>query len=182
MADFLDGYNQAVKISYDAGSEEIFVYLVDPSQPEAQREPVLRQHLKLLDFVKLDNGSAYLGFCQETIQFRNVVLIESWRFESQTKANLSDPWSGLSLDYKCEWPKHLILSADALEKYNTLFRFLFPIKRVQVELQNVWAHKFRQMKQFDKEPFFKVFMQLRQHMSFLVDNIYSYLQTDVIEG
>lgn len=33
MADFLDGYNQAVKISYDSGSEEFFIYLVDPSQP-----------------------------------------------------------------------------------------------------------------------------------------------------
>ena len=36
-------------------------------------------------------------------------------------------------------PALLILSPDAVEKYNTLFRFLFPIKRVQIELQNIWS-------------------------------------------
>jgi hypothetical protein len=38
------------------------------------------------------------------------------------------------------------------------------------------------MKYLDQEPVFKLAMQLRQHMSFLIDNIYSYLQVDVLEG
>ena len=109
-------------------------------------------------------------------------MLENWAFESCIKTNQKDPWSGLSLDYECAWPHHLLLSDDLLEKYNSLFRFLFPIKRVQMELQNVWSQRVRQMKHLHDEPTFRLAMQLRQHMSFLVDNIYSYLQVDVLEG
>jgi gamma-tubulin complex component 4 len=97
--------------------------------------------LKLSEFITLDNGTAYLGFCQETANLANVLLIENWVFESAVKANQKDPWSGLSLVYKCQWPIHLMFSLDIHEKYNTLFRFLLPIKRVQLELQYVWARK-----------------------------------------
>lgn len=38
------------------------------------------------------------------------------------------------------------------------------------------------MKSLDKKPLFKLMLQLRQHMSFLIDNIYSYLQVDVLQG
>jgi len=38
------------------------------------------------------------------------------------------------------------------------------------------------MKHLNDEPVFKLALQLRQHMSFLIDNLYSYLQVDVMEG
>ena len=79
----------------------------------------------------------------------NVLLIENWVFESSVKANQRDPWSGLSLIYQCNWPIHLMFSPDIHEKYNTLFRFLLPIKRVQLELQHIWSQKVRQMKHLD---------------------------------
>ena len=75
-----------------------------------------------------------------------------------------------------------MLSADVMEKYNSLFRFLFPIKRVQMELSFIWSQKVRSMKHLNDEPVFKLALQLRQHMSFLIDNLYSYLQVDVMEG
>ena len=112
----------------------------------------------------------------------NVAMLENWSFESKIKTNQNDPWSGLSIDYKCDWPKQLIFSPDAVDKYNALFKFLFPIKRVQIELQHVWSQKVRSLKHLDREPVFKLAMQLRQHMSFLIDNLYSYLQVDVLEG
>mmetsp|Transcript_21404 Transcript_21404/g.28719 ORF Transcript_21404/g.28719 Transcript_21404/m.28719 type:complete len:107 (+) Transcript_21404:2120-2440(+) len=75
-----------------------------------------------------------------------------------------------------------MFSPDIHEKYNTLFRFLLPIKRVQLELQNVWSSKVRSMKHLYKEPVFKLTLQLRQHMSFVIDNLYQYLQVDVLES
>ena len=51
--------------------------------------------------------------------------------------------------YKCDWPLHLMFSPDILEKYNTLFRFLLPIKRVQLELQHIWSQRVRNMKHVD---------------------------------
>ena len=62
----------------------------------------------------MDNGAAYLGFCQETQNLTNVCLIENWSFDSSVKTSQHDVWGGLSLDYACEWPKQLILSPDTL--------------------------------------------------------------------
>ena len=75
-----------------------------------------------------------------------------------------------------------MFSPDIHEKYNTLYRFLLPIKRVQLELQYVWAQKVRSMKHLGHEPVFRLTLQLRQHMSFLIDNLYQYLQVDVLES
>jgi gamma-tubulin complex component 4 len=90
--------------------------------------------VKLSDYIEMDNGSAHLGFAQETKNISNTALLENWAFESSVKANQKDPWGGLSLIYNCQWPLHLMFSPDVTEKYNTLFRFLLPIKRVQLEL------------------------------------------------
>ena len=38
------------------------------------------------------------------------------------------------------------------------------------------------MKNLHKEPVFRLIVQLRQHMSFLIDNLYQYLQVDVLES
>lgn len=138
--------------------------------------------MKLSEIIDLDNGTAYLGFVQETSNLANVTLIENWAFHSNVKSNQKDPWGGLSLRYMCQWPLHLIFSPDMLEKYNTIYRFLLPVKRIQIELQYVWAQKVRAMKHLINEPVFRQAMQLRQHMSFLIDNLYSYLQVDVLES
>ena len=187
-ADFMDGYHHQVLLEYTA-SEELNITLIDAAAQHQQRQgtannikPLVTIPLKLTDYISLDNGTAYLGFTQETQNLANVLLIENWAFESSVKANQRDPWSGLSLDYNCQWPIHLMFSPDVTEKYNTLFRFLLPIKRVQLELQYIWAQKVRSMKHLDQEPVFRLTLQLRQHMSFLIDNIYSYLQVDVLES
>ncbi len=91
---------------------------------------LLSVKLKIQDYVKLDNGSAYLGFAQETVNLSNIASINNWTFVSDARSNQSDPWNGLSLDYRSHWPLHLMFSPDVIEKYNTLFRFLLPIKRV----------------------------------------------------
>jgi hypothetical protein len=99
-----------------------------------QQEPIIKVPLKIGEIIDLDNGTAYLGFVQETSSLANVTLIENWAFSSNVKSNQRDPWSGLSLRYTCQWPLHLIFSPDMLEKYNTIYRFLLPVKRIQIEL------------------------------------------------
>lgn len=85
-ADFMDGYTQSVVVEYNSQQEEICVFLVDHN-PARMPEPLLRHYVKLSDFLCLDNGSAYLGFCQETANLANFCLIENWAFESQIKAS-----------------------------------------------------------------------------------------------
>ena len=106
--------------------------MFDPSSPQpTEKNLILKTPLKLGDYVKLDNGTANLGFTHETNHLSNLLSIENWTFVSEAKSsNQQDPWNGLSLDYRSHWPLHLMFSPEVLEKYNTLFRFLLPIKRV----------------------------------------------------
>ena len=104
-------------------------------------QPILRMHLNITEFISLDNGSAFLGFTHETTNLYNRLFMKNWSFNSFYQANKQDAWSGLSLDYQVEWPLHLVLGPDTLEKYNQVFRFLMPIKRVQLELQDAWKQK-----------------------------------------
>lgn len=94
------------------------------------KEPIIKMPLKLGDFISLDNGSAFLGFTHETTNLQNRLNLRNWSFTSSYQSNKQDPWGGLSLDYQIEWPLHLLLGQDTIEKYNQLFRFLLPIKRV----------------------------------------------------
>ena len=73
-------------IDYQAKTEELLIYLIE-HDARKEPEPLVRVHIKLQDFIKLDNGSAYLGFCQETANLANVSLIENWTYESNVKAN-----------------------------------------------------------------------------------------------
>ena len=81
--------------------------------------------------------------------------MKNWSFTSSYQANKQDAWSGLSLDYQIEWPLHLILGPDTLEKYNQIFRFLLPIKRAQLELQEAWKLKVKQMKNMSDNELFR---------------------------
>lgn len=112
------------------------MYLVEQNGPpqskynQEERQLIVSVNIKLQDYVKLDNGTAYLGFTHETVNLVNMVSIDNWTFVSDTRSNQADPWNGLSLDYRSHWPLHLMFSPDVIEKYNALFRFLLPIKRV----------------------------------------------------
>lgn len=165
-------------------TEELLITIVEGFEKNKakQQEPAIRVPLKISEIIDLDNGTAYLGFVQETANLANVTMIENWAFSSNVKSNQRDPWSGLSMRYTCQWPLHLIFSPDILEKLNTIYRFLLPVKRIQIELQYVWSQKVRSMKHLVNEPVFRQAMQLRMHMSFLIDNLYSYLQVDVLES
>lgn len=115
-------FNQ-VLVDYSKDSEELRVSI-------ANKEPIIKMKLKLTEFITLDNGSAFLGFTHETLNLHNRLFFKSWAFTSSYQANKQDAWGGLSLDYGVEWPLHLILGPDTLEKYNQLYRFLLPIKRI----------------------------------------------------
>jgi len=67
-----------------------------------------------------------------------------------------------------------------IEQYNKLFRFLFPLRRVQIDLQNDWKNLKRIYNTFD-EAQMKFVMAMRARLNSFINNIMSYLQLDVIE-
>lgn len=91
----------------------------------------------------------------------NAVAFDSWSFISDAKQNQKDSWIGLTLDYRSHWPLHLIFSPDIIEKYNQLFSFLLPIKRVQLDLQWIYSNKVRELKHMQGYKVFREALQLR---------------------
>ncbi|XP_064620606.1 gamma-tubulin complex component 4-like [Lineus longissimus] len=90
-------------------------------------------------------------------------------------------WSSLRLDYNVEWPLHILFTPGVLDKYNTLFRFLLAVKRVQLALQQCWSLQMQEKRSKSSDQSAAKWL-LRTHMAFLVDNLQYYLQVDVIES
>ena len=128
--ELLDGESHNVKIEYSNSTLTIFL--------DSNTDPILEVAISISETIKLDNGSSYVGICQETFYTDNYLEIMNWSLVSSSTSFTNDKWSGLSLEYKTHWPLHLFISPDVHEKYNELFRFLFPLRRVQIDLQNCW--------------------------------------------
>ncbi|XP_070541864.1 gamma-tubulin complex component 4-like [Ptychodera flava] len=95
-------------------------------------------------------------------------------------AGTESGWHCLGLVYTVEWPLHILFTKSVLEKYNTMFKFLLNVKRVQLDLQHCWAVQMQRKGQKLDETLGNIF-HLRRHMAFLVDNLQYYLLVDVLE-
>jgi uncharacterized protein YsxB (DUF464 family) len=125
--------------------------------------------------IKLDvGGSAYVGLSSSS-----AVEISSWAFIHigvGVNTGVFDSWSGLTLKYTPKPPINLMLSPQILDKYMTLFSFLFSLKRAQFVLHRAWLNQAKS-KIVNKKA-----LHLISQMSFFLDNFMSYLQVDVIEA
>eukprot|EP00898_Chlorokybus_atmophyticus_P000917 jgi/Chlat1/1826/Chrsp138S02145 len=105
-----------------------------------------------------------------------------------------DAWDCVSLTYKVEWPLQLLLTKEAMARYNTVFQYLFRLKRLQLMLDHAWVVA-RQKDQagggntttnnnntLNRARLFMPVWRLRQHMAYLVTNLQYYIQVDVIES
>eukprot|EP00697_Spironema_sp_BW2_P001933 gnl/Spiro4/12596_TR6663_c0_g1_i1.p1 gnl/Spiro4/12596_TR6663_c0_g1~~gnl/Spiro4/12596_TR6663_c0_g1_i1.p1 ORF type:complete len:769 (-),score=221.58 gnl/Spiro4/12596_TR6663_c0_g1_i1:104-2410(-) len=98
----------------------------------------------------------------------------------------------LSLAHSPQWPLQLLVTPSALATYNSLFQFLFTVKRVQHELHLAWQCQSRPHRPVPRgraahtrtassSSSAPSWWQLRTKMSFLIDNLQYYLQVDVLE-
>ena len=171
--DIVDGEQHSAKIEYDKDVLKIFI-------DQYSEEPILASPIRIGDSLELDNGSCYIGIAQETFLTNNIIEIFNWSLMSTTQSFSKDSWSGLSLEYKVQWPIHLFLSPTIIESYNKLFRFLFPLRRVQIDLQNDWNNLKTVYDVFEEEQM-RFIMAMRAKLSNFINNVMSYLQLDVIE-
>ena len=92
-----------------------------------------------------------------------------------------DPWRRLGMNCKIKSPLPLIFHSQALARYDTLFRFLFTVKRVQFHLQSAWIILMQNVKFMKEMQIERLLLGLRARMQFLIDNLQFYLQVDAIE-
>jgi len=104
-----------------------------------------------------------------------------------------DAWQGLELRYNVEWPLHLIVTQEALRRYNRMFSFLFVLKRASSALQRAWAimmapqyrNATRRTPDGRGSAAYAVLMRLwslRARMAFLVSNLQYFAQVEVIDA
>lgn len=92
-----------------------------------------------------------------------------------------DGWRRIGLTYKVEWPFHTLITPKVLKKYNEVFAYLLIIRRVQMQLNKCFGLQIR-LKKMNKPGLPAKVVSSRLHMSFLVDNVQFYLQSDVLEA
>lgn len=92
------------------------------------------------------------------------------------------PLQSLQLQYKINWPLHLLFSPRVLERYNTLFRFLLLIKRMQYGLQIMWCEQRSHFKVIPCNEHDMKVLHLRNQLMFFLDNLQYYIQVDVLES
>jgi len=178
----------------------------------------LKFQVSLPTAMQVEGAGAYIGVIAAG---DSMISLVEWDYTSHTSVKASSSiqnslmnrrlenqnlWMGLQLEYTIDWPLHLILTQEVLQQYNKVFSFLFYVKRVQYELEQIWPQlmqtKYRR-KEVEEEdglsddessqiepspgspnarqnlaPLWK----LRAWMSFFVQNLQYYLQVDVIEA
>nr|CAD7398449.1 unnamed protein product [Timema poppensis] len=130
--------------------------------------------IKLMkDFFLLGRGELFLEF----IKLADITLKKT----PSSTSRRENGWTGLTLKYRVSWPLHLLFSESVLTNYNEIFHFLIRVKKVQIELHDVWiSHMQTKTKNVSLcEP---IVWQLRKNLMFFVDNLQYYLQVDVLES
>ncbi|XP_075145773.1 gamma-tubulin complex component 4 [Haematobia irritans] len=133
---------------------------------------------KLRDFVKAFESAAHsVGISEELDQFS--VSMPKGQLDSEDSLEFGY-MQLIQLQYKINWPLHLLFSPKVLERYNVLFRFLILIKKMQYDLHIIWCKSSRKSK-LKSDHKVKV-MLLRNELMFFVDNLQYYIQVDVLDS
>ena len=83
----------------------------------------------------------------------------------------------LVVHFDLSWPLDLFMSPGDLDLYNRLFSFLFVVKKTQSRLGSIWMN----IKDPRQSKFTREILILRSRMMFFIENLYSYLQVDLID-
>ncbi|XP_043068514.2 gamma-tubulin complex component 4 homolog isoform X1 [Drosophila bipectinata] len=87
----------------------------------------------------------------------------------------------LHLKFTFQWPLNLLFSPKAIERYNTIFRYLLIIRNLQFEMQRAWAKQTCLARHEPADVHIKA-MNLRNHLMFFLNNMQYYIQVDVLES
>merc|ERR1712181_99411 len=90
-------------------------------------------------------------------------------------------WQQLKMQYAVPWPLHLVVTAQALEKYNRIHSFLLLVRRTQRDLHQLWSEAMLRSRASHQAGGIQADDQTRTHMAFLIDSLQYYLMADVLD-
>eukprot|EP00397_Hematodinium_sp_SG-2012_P020202 GEMP01020800.1.p1 GENE.GEMP01020800.1~~GEMP01020800.1.p1 ORF type:complete len:852 (+),score=186.94 GEMP01020800.1:40-2595(+) len=177
---------------------ELSMTCKDDTLRASLHEVHLETEIVLSDFLSIELGCGFLGisllplghqhasmhssttkpmvFSQEDRPLQVLSWTHAGRDPFVQRMHEIDAWQnilGLSVDVP--WPASQVVTDEAIQKYNQLFRLLFAFRRTHIALQRGWCD-------------FKLHRPgtdwtiIRSQMLFFVSQILQYFQQDVIEG
>jgi gamma-tubulin complex component 4 len=173
---FSEQEQHKIRVVYNRTSLAVYLW-----RGENSGAALIDLKLNLDKLLQFDMGKAFLGFLADGFNSSFNADLLNWTMKGYNVFNSEDPWNGLTIKYTCNWPMNLVLSDQVLERYSNLFRLLFPIKNIQVQLHKTWCVLNSQMRRNPEERLFIYVSSLRNKMSFFIDNIWSYFHLDVLE-
>jgi len=90
-------------------------------------------------------------------------------------------WQQLKMQYAVPWPLHLVVTAQALEKYNRIHSFLLLVRCTQRDLHQLWSEAMLRSRASHQAGGIQADDQTRTHMAFLIDSLQYYLMADVLD-
>ncbi|KAF5291369.1 hypothetical protein FQA39_LY03520 [Lamprigera yunnana] len=96
---------------------------------------------------------------------------------TQSKAECSNPWSRLEINFNVSWPLHILFHPTAMGFYNKLFSFLLKVKKTHIDLHKIWSTHMEGKRKINPAVW-----TLRNNLMFIVGNLQYYFQVDVIEA
>lgn len=173
---FTEGDHFSFRVAYHQNTLSAYIGRPD-SHPSAQFD----SFVALGEYLGLDNGRGFVGLLCDGFNSSFQVDVRRWSLQGFNAFNQQDPWGGLALNYLCAFPNNLVFTDTVLELYQNVFKLLFPVKNVQVRLNQAWSVLSLHWKKSNDKQLFSSVSSLRSKMSFFIDNLLSYFYIDVLE-
>uniref|UniRef100_A0A1A9WLY9 Gamma-tubulin complex component n=1 Tax=Glossina brevipalpis TaxID=37001 RepID=A0A1A9WLY9_9MUSC len=136
---------------------------------------------RLRDFVKAFECAAQSVGVSEDLEQFSLCIPKTTNLDVDESTHGFGFFQFVQLQYKINWPLHLLFSPKVIERYNVLFRFLLLIKKIQYDLHMIWYQHTRESKSGTHKANQNQIMHLRNQLMFFVDNLQYYIQVDVLE-
>jgi hypothetical protein len=168
---------------------DFFVHFMDVADKELsqQASTLTKSRLDALLQMSLQISSAAGDTCKEDLSCKlsERKLIDELRgiHEGKKSSKFSIGLTGLeafTLDYSVKWPLTLILSRQAMTKYQLIFRHLLLSKHVERQLCETWLHQ-QGWKELKLKGFLGMSYRLRQKMLHFMQNFVYYMLFEVLE-
>ncbi|XP_055010891.1 gamma-tubulin complex component 4 [Boleophthalmus pectinirostris] len=176
-----------IKDFFLLGRGELYQVFIDLAQQMLKTPPTLKTHSDVnvafqqaAHKVLLDDDNL-LPLLHLTVDYQSKDKDPAPGPDSSPRDPPASGWAALGLSYRVQWPLHILFTPAVLEKYNVVFRYLLSVRRVQSQLQHLWALQM-QRKNLKSSQTDAPQWRLRNHMAFLIDNLQYYLQVDVLES
>ncbi|CAK82020.1 unnamed protein product (macronuclear) [Paramecium tetraurelia] len=182
--DFSKGDLHSLKINYQ--NDELSLIIVDTQSDTQCKTNILppfqwkKVAFKFKKYFQLEISLCIVGIKQ----YGQIVDLYTLKMIGSNFLN-DVSWSGHTLKYQVDYPLSLLITLSLQEKFQLFFRYLFPIRHAQFELQQVEIKLTKKFKkkdcnQINNFNIILIVLGMHTQLMHVVNAFYHYFQMDII--